>query len=312
MQRLDVAALPPTSAVAAVARSSGKHPEFIVASNNGLGLIAARWRRTQVRLLEPECLDDHLLSYCASGRAESTLIVDGVPTLLHQRLGSIAFVPAHRPVQWTMDATGESVHVHLYIPSSAMQEPMHPGPGSRPVATPTQLRDPWLESYFRLLIAEFDACADDAGIQASKFLDETAGLLIGRLTQLLWHASAPPASEAPAVASSHVTALRPFMLRRIEAFVNGNLAGDIRLESLAEIASMSVGHFLRSFHKATGSTPHQYVLERRLDRACVLLLDTPDQISVIAQRCGFSSAAHFSAIFHLHRGCTPSRYRRGQ
>ena len=72
-----------------------------------------------------------------------------------------------------------------------------------------------------------------------------------------------------------------------------------------------LARLLRSFHRATGSTPHQYVLKQRLDRACALLLETSDQVSTIAQRCGFSRAAHFSAIFHLHRGRTPSAFRRG-
>ena len=309
MQRLDVERLSPRSAGAVVARSSGKAPEFIVASNNGSGLIAARWRRNTVRLHEPECLDDHMLSYCASGRANSTLVVDGVSSRFSQRLGSITFLPANRPVQWTMDALGESVHVHLYIPNAALPLPNTPHTDGATPAPPTQLRDPWLESYFRLMVAEVEACADEARIEASKFLDETSSLLIGRLARLLNTCSAPGAALPEPV--PQVTALRGFILQRIEAFVNSNLAGDIRLESLAEIASMSVGHFLRSFHRATGSTPHQYVLKQRLDRACALLLETSDQVSTIAQRCGFSRAAHFSAIFHLHRGRTPSAFRRG-
>ncbi len=310
MQRLDVATMPATSAGAVIAQSSGKSPDVIVASHNVPGLIAARWRRSRVHLREPMCLDDHVLSYCALGRAEVTVIVDGVPTRLQQRLGSVAFLPARRPVQWSLDAAGESVHVHLYIAAAAMPLPNPAAQGAPPTAWPTQLRDAWIESYFRLMIAELDACVDDARIEASRFLDETGRLLIDHLAPLLWQ----PASSAPQGAASdpisHVTALRPFILRRIEAFVNANLGGDIRLECLAQIASMSIGHFLRSFHKATGATPHQYVLEQRLDRACALLANGSDQVSTIAHRCGFSSAAHFSAIFHLHRGCTPSQYRR--
>ncbi|MEQ1804406.1 MAG: AraC family transcriptional regulator [Burkholderiaceae bacterium] len=309
MQRLDVATLSPTSAGAVIARVTGRPPEFLVASHNGLGLIAARWRRSRVVLPEAQCLDDHVLSYCALGRSEGTLVIDGVPTRMKRRLGSIAFLPANRPVQWSMDAAGESVHVHLYIPAAAMQLPDSPGPGAVSPTLPTQLRDAWIESYFRLMIAELESCLDDARVDSSKFLDETGGLLIGHLAPLLWR----PAASVTALPdpTPHVSALRPFILRRIETFVNSNLAGDIGLESLAEIASMSVGHFLRSFHKALGSTPHQYVLERRLDRACALLKESADQVSTIARRCGFASAAHFSAIFHLHRGCTPSQFRRG-
>jgi len=311
MQRLDVTALPPTSAGAAVALSSGTQPDFLVRANNGIGLIAARWRRRlHVQLSEPLRLDDHVLSYCASGRTETTLVIDGVPVHLRQRLGSIAFVPAQRAVQWTMDSEGESVHVHLYIPRDSISVPERIGADGKPQQAVVSLRDPWIESYFRLMLAEVESCAHDARLEASPFLDETGTMLIRHLDTLL--SQHPASAENPPDSAAHVTPLRPFIVRRIEDFVKSRLNGDIRLESLAEIASMSVGHFLRSFHKATGATPHQYVLRRRLDRACELLHGSTDQVSTIALRCGFSSAAHFSAIFHLHRGCTPSQYRRAK
>ncbi len=202
------------------------------------------------------------------------------------------------------------MHVHLYIPRDAISVSDRRGADGQPQQAVVSLRDPWIESYFRLMLAEVDSCTHESRLEASQFLDETGSLLIRHLETLL--SEHPGSAENPPDNASNVTPLRPFIVRRIEDFVKARLDGDIRLESLAEIASMSVGHFLRSFHKATGATPHQYVLERRLDRACELLHSSADQVSTIALRCGFSSAAHFSAIFHLHRGCTPSQYRRAK
>lgn len=308
MRQLDLMTLPHTSAGAAVARSSLTEPEFLVTANSGGGLTAARWRRNRASMPEPQCLDDHLLSYCASGRAETTILVDGVPTRMHQRLGSITFVPADHPVQWTMNAPAESVHVHIYIPGGAMGMHVQPGADPPPARHPAELRDPWIDSYFRLMIAEYEDCAHGARIDASPFLDETGSLLIRHLQSLLLM---PATDRTTRDLQPRACALRPFILKRVEAFVDANLDRNVHLERLADIALMSVGHFLRAFRRATGATPYQYVLERRLNRAGLLLLNSADRVSAIAQRCGFGSAAHFSSIFHAHRGCTPSQYRQG-
>ena len=73
---------------------------------------------------------------------------------------------------------------------------------------------------------------------------------------------------------------------------------------------MSPRHFLRAFRRATGSTPHQYGLARRLDHACDLLRDSGTPVSDIARCCGYYSAAHFATLFHRYRDCIPSPFRR--
>jgi AraC family transcriptional regulator len=99
------------------------------------------------------------------------------------------------------------------------------------------------------------------------------------------------------------------VVRRIEEFVERNLSANIHLEDLAAVASMSVDHFVRAFRQATGSTPHRYLLERRLDHASALLRTSTDRVSRIALRCGLSPA-HFTATFHERHGMTPTEFRR--
>lgn len=310
MRTLDLASLAPTSACAAVARSSAMEPDFLVAGHGTAGLQAARWRITAMALREPQRLDEHVLSYCACGSAITTLVVDGVPTRSRRHSHAISFVPARRPVQWTLESSGEVEVVHLYIPSGAMPEPSTARPAdgaAAPLLELANLDDPWFDGFFRLLLAEVDACTRDDSVAASAFLDDTAALVLRRVARLLARAGTAPERAGR---RSRVSPLRPFILRRVEGFVNANLQLPLSVERLAGIASMSAGHFVRAFHVATGATPHQYVLERRLDRACTLLRDTSERVGAIAQRCGFAGAAHFSAIFHQHRGVAPSQYRR--
>ena len=86
--------------------------------------------------------------------------------------------------------------------------------------------------------------------------------------------------------------------------------GDVTLDDLAEIASMSPYYFARSFKAAVGLPPHQYVVRRRIDRAMRLLAATDLTIAHIAFDCGFASQAHMTTVFKRLTGTTPHRYRR--
>jgi AraC family transcriptional regulator len=293
VRRLDLGSLPPCSAGAAVARSSGVQPEYLLAANAS-GLMAARWHRYHAALKQPHCLDEHILTYCVAGRCEGSLVFDGLERRVPQRPGSLTFIPAGRPVQWTLDAAAGCDHVHLYIPPQALQ-----AFGPQPV----RLRDKWLDSYFCLLRAEVEGCSD-TGVESSPFLDDTADLLLHRLGTLL------SVNKASALPAASVSALRPHLLRRVQVYIDEHPDGDVRLSTLAGLVAMSPRHFLRAFRRATGSTPHQYVLSCRLDHACDLLRDSGTPVCDIARRCGFCSAAHFATLFHRHRGCTPSQFRR--
>ena len=79
--------------------------------------------------------------------------------------------------------------------------------------------------------------------------------------------------------------------------------------ALAEAAGVSSYHFLQSFRKQTGCTPHHYVLLRRLERAKQLLADTPLSIADVAYAAGFVSTAHMAAVFELETASTPAAYR---
>ena len=58
-----------------------------------------------------------------------------------------------------------------------------------------------------------------------------------------------------------------------------------------------------------GKTPQQYLLEERIRRAKLLLVQTEKTISEIAYECGFASQSHFSLRFKQAAYCTPGEYR---
>lgn len=79
--------------------------------------------------------------------------------------------------------------------------------------------------------------------------------------------------------------------------------------ALAERARMSPRSFARHFRAATGTTPHRWLLEQRLQRAELLLETTGLTVDVVAQRCGFGSADTLRHHFARRRGTTPNAHR---
>ncbi|MEU1951201.1 helix-turn-helix domain-containing protein [Nocardia rhamnosiphila] len=88
-----------------------------------------------------------------------------------------------------------------------------------------------------------------------------------------------------------------------------NLATPISLADIATKASMSTRSLSRRFRAHTGTTPTQWLLDRRLHRARELLETTTLPIESIAATAGFGSIETFRYHFVRHVGTTPAAYR---
>jgi AraC family transcriptional regulator len=88
------------------------------------------------------------------------------------------------------------------------------------------------------------------------------------------------------------------------------LGNSVTLEELAKISGYSRNHFLRMFHAATGRTPHNYLMHRRLERAQELLKNKSLSLIEVAFACGYSSHSHMTQAFRKILGVTPSQYQR--
>jgi AraC family transcriptional regulator len=97
-------------------------------------------------------------------------------------------------------------------------------------------------------------------------------------------------------------------LARVRERVDADLAGDLRLADMAAVVALSPYHFSRLFTAATGRTPHQFVLHRRIERAKELLGRRGATVRQVARRTGFADAGHLARQFRRHVGTTPGRY----
>ena len=98
--------------------------------------------------------------------------------------------------------------------------------------------------------------------------------------------------------------------RLLVDLVEAHLGAPLSLADMALLAGLRSVDFMKAFKASFGVTPHQYVLDRRIERARHLLQQS-HSLTDIAHELGFASHAHFSATFRARTGETPSAYRDG-
>jgi transcriptional regulator GlxA family with amidase domain len=104
--------------------------------------------------------------------------------------------------------------------------------------------------------------------------------------------------------------LAPWQLRRSEDKLTANLEGDVSLAELASDCGLSTSHFSRAFRQSTGRSPHQWLMQHRIDQAKNLLPDRKLSLSEIALACGFADQSHFTRVFTRFAGTSPGVWRR--
>src|SRR5258706_7650446 len=105
-------------------------------------------------------------------------------------------------------------------------------------------------------------------------------------------------------------ALAAWQIARVRGFIDENLHSTIHVKDLSAVAQRSTAHFSRSFKQAFGEPPHAYVVRRRLERACHLMITSSASLSEIALSVGFSDQSHLCRLFRQPFGQSPSSWRR--
>lgn len=99
-------------------------------------------------------------------------------------------------------------------------------------------------------------------------------------------------------------------LNRVRRVVEAAPPRDYTMRELADVAHLSVWHFVRSFGRVFGETPHRYLTRARLDGAARMLARGDEPIARIAERHGFENRCAFARLFRAHFGMAATQYRR--
>lgn len=91
-------------------------------------------------------------------------------------------------------------------------------------------------------------------------------------------------------------------------FIDGNFRKSIDIKQIAAQCCLSEFHFFRSFKEVFGTSPHNYILNRRLNEAKELLNEQNYSIGEIAHICGFADIHSFSKSFKKNTGISPTKF----
>jgi len=170
-------------------------------------------------------------------------------------------------------------------------------PPERPLVTEFAIDDGQLASLLRHMAAE-----TRAGCPGGRMYGEYLSLAL--ISYLCQRYSLCGCDGRPGKA-----VLSAAQLRQVEELVQGDIAGDLSLSALAEAVHLSAYHFTRLFKNTLGVPPHQYVTQKRVERARLLLDSTAISIANVALAVGFSNQSHFTTVFRKVTGTTPRLYK---
>jgi AraC family transcriptional regulator len=199
-----------------------------------------------------------------------------------------------------------------------------------------RITDPHEALTFHIPRAALDELADDAGRPRLAHLACTPGIVDPVLVHLT--AALLPAFERPEQANSLFVdyvmlavcsylagkygdggaptaavkkgGLSSAQLRRAKEILAANSGGHILLAEIARECGLSRQYFTKAFKASTGSAPHRWLQQHRIDHARQLLRETTLPIADIAIRCGFADQSHLTRVLTALAGLSPAAWRR--
>ena len=246
------------------------------------------------------CGPSHLLiayQHAARHKGDSTL--EDLPrSMLHDLGGKLTFVPAGSRFREWHDPSGPMQATYLYIdPRGPLMD------AAAGFATTQFLPRLFFDNHALWETALKLAALIEAGPLACRCYAEALGVVLAHELLQLDSGKMP---AAPALQGG----LASWQRRVVAQYIQENLADQISLARLAEMARLSPYHFSRAFKKSFGMPPRRYHMSRRIDWAKRLLAEPSLSVTDIALVVGFADTSSFSVAFRNLVGQSPREYRR--
>lgn len=256
------------------------------------GWRLCRWRQF-VGTYKLPALPDPIFTVHIAGKSDVKTWESNAWSELSSSPGCATVVPFGMPTRWLVD--GELDVVTLSISTLQLKAAAFPDQFKR---MRFAFADPLGVALSRQVLAELYA-------PAAPERDAYVTALVNALkAHILRGSTTAGTSDIPTAGFS------AYRLHQIIKVVLDHPEGIYTLQDMADDAGVTPSHFCRVFRKATGVSPHQYVMKAKLDRAKQMLAQSPMQLSTMAECLGFASQSHFTRAFRQFTGKTPSEFRR--
>jgi len=276
-----------------------------IVSSRALGwepLIAEEFQQPPGGIDTPEAWEGHAIALCLAPKKPHRIfqtVGDRRYVGLYSK-GDLSITPAG--LSGTYRAEGEDRYLQIQLKPQFLQkvatEAIETDISRLELVTEFRVRDLQIEQTLMMLRAELH---QGGGWVGRLYIESLANVLAVHLLRQY--------STTQRRVALYEGGLGDRKLLQISEYINAHLDQDIQLADLAELVGISQFHFSRLFKQSMKVSPHQYLLQQRVERAKQLLKTTKCSIVEIALRCGFNSHSHLSKQFRQLTGMTPKAYR---
>jgi AraC family transcriptional regulator len=278
-------------------------PESVRVSSRPLG-----WKPLNIerRELDPgdDCLPGGLTEHLVFvSLADGHVIRESGGDIAEKNLeaGLVSVHPSDTPVRWAWNTRLSFTMMSLepeYL-NKVARESFGFDPAQVRLRTVESQRDPIITSIAGALMRE--VMNGDAGSRL--YAESLANLLAVHLLRNY--------SEHPEAIETQKLRVAPRSVIQAMKYIHENYPGDVSLAAIAGAAHLSPYHLTRVFKKATGLSPHQYLVQVRVNSARSLLAAGAGDRSLaeIASAVGFADQSHLTRHFKRTLGITPKQLR---
>lgn len=100
------------------------------------------------------------------------------------------------------------------------------------------------------------------------------------------------------------------IIMQAQNYIKEHYGKQIKLSDIANEVNLSQNYFHTLFTDACGQTPHDYLVEHRVNAAKNLLVTTQLSLSEIAEHCGFKNQQYLASVFKTKTGVSPTQFKR--
>ena len=225
--------------------------------------------------------------------------IDGRTLRFHSAEGSVVIVPTGFECRVACWRSRPAVQWIIEFDHAVMQQRLEESTGRSKLELVPHLNVSDFQLLRLLQTLHADAVADSP---AGSLFGETVGSALALYLAQHYSTGCRGAAQPNGLLGEH-------SLSRVLDYIHANLSNDLHLKELADIADLSTFHFAKLFKRSTGSSPHQYVLQRRVERVKQLLRNPLMSLTEVSLRAGFADQSHMSNVFRRFVGVTPSSFR---